>query len=91
MARPKNPEIDGVALRDTRLDRCLSQMALGLLCGEDPRLTGPIDDSVISSYESGRTRPTLLRLRVMCEVLDIKPDDLLVKPINSRAIARKAA
>ena len=85
--RPKNPEIDGAALRDARLNMCLSQAALGHRCGEDPRMFGPISDSVISSYESGRIRPSAGRLGVICRALGISEKDLLVTSRKEREAA----
>jgi hypothetical protein len=48
---------------------------------------GPIGDSVISSYEGGRIRPSAGRLGVICQVLGKTPKDFLVPARKEREAA----
>lgn len=61
----RNREWVGIAIRQARLTRNLTQRELAERCGTAP--------ANVSRWESGRAMPGLDRLPDLCEALDVQP------------------
>jgi transcriptional regulator with XRE-family HTH domain len=75
---PTHPAIKGQALREARLDRRMTLVAVCEACAAlNPLVT--LHSSGLSRYERGEVNPSPQRLRVIAQVLGKTPQDFLVQ------------
>ena len=73
-----HPAVKGQALRDARLDKCMTLVEVCEACAEiDPLVK--VTSSNLSRYERGAGSPSPKRLRLIAQVLDAESDDFLVR------------
>jgi transcriptional regulator with XRE-family HTH domain len=68
------PEINGDRLREARVSKGMTLQEVGEQCGQI--MPPPIHSRNLSQYELGAVRPSPYRLRVICQVLGIEPDEV---------------
>lgn len=81
MARPRYPELNRQLLERERRRQGLTLGALAERCreigGEDER----VDETALSRYERGESRPGPVRLRTLARALGLTVDDLLAEKL----------